>query len=102
MRIAPDANLDDGLFDIVLLTPAPLLRSLMLAPGLYRGSHTNSSLVTVRRGKEVLFTPTENVAHMDIDGEPLGTAPARFAILPLALDVWRHPNTRLCSLSRER
>lgn len=91
MMIAPEALLDDGLFDIVLVSPAPLFRSLMLAPGLYTGEHANSELITINRGKEVRFTPTSDaVAHMDIDGEPLGRAPATFRLLPKALDVWRH------------
>ncbi len=94
MMIAPDAQLDDGLFDVVLVSPAPLLRSLLLAPGLYRGTHTDSDLITITRGKEVSFVPSENTAHMDIDGEPLGTAPAHFQLLPGAIDLWRRAHKR--------
>lgn len=92
MMIAPGAELDDGMFDVVLVTPAPLLRSLALAPSLYTGTHTSSDLVTTFRGREIEFRPaTDAPSHMDVDGEALGKAPAVFRILPAAIDVWRKP-----------
>ena len=91
MMIAPDAVLDDGLFDIVILRAAGklgLIRDIRL---LYGGRHRNHPAITILRGRKVvvepLGDPLANGALIDIDGESPGRIPATFEILPGALTL---------------
>lgn len=91
MMIAPDASLDDGQFDIVILRAAgkvALMRDIHL---LYSGQHRNHPAVTILRGSKVLVEPAsgafENSALVDIDGEAPGRVPAEFVVVPGALKL---------------
>lgn len=85
MYVAPGAEPDDGLFDVVVvpgLSRGKLLRQL---PGFYRGTHVGVSGVRVQRGRVLeAESPGERV-WIDVDGEPLGVLPARFEIVPGAI-----------------
>ena len=88
MCVAPEARLNDGLFDVVVIEHAPLLESVGVLRGLYDGSHVRSSLVHTARGAQVRITPTTPArAYMDIDGEAPGIAPASFQVRAGALRV---------------
>lgn len=91
MMIAPDASLEDGQFDIVILHAAgkiALVRGIRL---LYTGQHRNHPTVTILRGKKVLVEPAgeaaDNSVLVDIDGEAPGRVPAEFEIVPRALKL---------------
>lgn len=91
MMIAPDASLDDGLFEIVILRAASkigLMRDIRL---LYGGRHRNHPAITIQRGRRVLVEPAgdadRNSALVDIDGEAPGRIPAEFEIVPGALKL---------------
>jgi len=86
MLTAPDADLGDGFFDVVIigdLTKPDLLRSL---PRIYKGTHLTHPKVTVKRAREVEIRPVQPMA-VQADGELLGEAPARFSVLPGALTI---------------
>ena len=76
MRIAPDAVLDDGLLDVVVIGAASrrdLVRSL---PRVYDGSHVGLPEVTVLRGARVeLAAEARTPVPVGGDGEPLGVLP---------------------------
>jgi len=89
MMIAPDAELADGQFDIVILRAAGklgLIRDIRL---LYGGRHRNHPAITILRGRKVVVEPLgdkdKNGALVDIDGESPGRIPATFEMLPGAL-----------------
>ncbi|MFE0014818.1 diacylglycerol/lipid kinase family protein [Mesorhizobium sp. NPDC059054] len=91
MMIAPDASLDDGQFDIVILRATgkiALMRDIRL---LYTGQHRNHPAVTIGRGRKVLVEPADGAVHngalVDIDGEAPGRIPAEFEIVPRALKL---------------
>lgn len=86
MKICPDARLDSGVFEITVLGDLSRLELIMLSRSIYDGAHVYNPKVTVRRAKVVVATPEPGRdVHLDIDGEPLGTLPARFELLPRAL-----------------
>jgi diacylglycerol kinase (ATP) len=87
MMLAPNARLQDGLLDVVVLEAASTLRSLPVLQGVYKGTHTRSRLVHVFQGQRVRVTPHKNKAYMDIDGEAPGIAPASFQVRQKALRV---------------
>ena len=87
MMIAPHAELDDGLFDIVILGDFSAFTLLRHLPKIYRGTHLKIPGVKVYRGRSVVITSTEK-ALLDIDGEQPGQAPLTFSLLPKILRVW--------------
>lgn len=78
MQIAPDASISDGLLDVVVVTPLPKLRFLLLFPKVYKGAHVGLPYVQIRRAARVEVTvpgdPRPIMAHAD--GEPLWPLPA--------------------------
>lgn len=87
MMVAPDAELDDGAFDVVIVRAsgkAGLLRDLRL---LYGGRHRGHHAITILRGRRLTVEPRDggNVPLVDVDGESPGRAPATFEVLPGAL-----------------
>lgn len=88
MQIAPEARIDDGLFDVVVVPALPRLRLVANMPSLYRGTHLAHPEVTLRRGTRVEVECAGAPLLLDVDGEPLGSLPARFELLPGALTVF--------------
>ena len=91
MMVAPDAALDDGRFEVVILRAvgkARLIRDLRLV---YGGRHRDHPAITILRGRKVAVEPVgegeANAALVDIDGESPGRIPATFEILPGALTL---------------
>lgn len=86
MKVAPRAQPADGLFDLVCvenLSPFRVIRSL---GKIYLGTHLQDPHVSYLRAREVIADSSSKVL-LDIDGEPLGTLPASFKILPEAIRV---------------
>ena len=52
-RIAPDARIDDGLLDVVVVEATSLLRDLFRARRLFTGSLAKDPWTTLRRGASV-------------------------------------------------
>ncbi len=86
MMFAPDAKLDDGLFDIVLMEDLALFETLMQMPKIYKGEHVKHPKISVYRGKEVKAVSEAEVLH-DIDGEAPGRLPSEYKILPGVLKI---------------
>jgi len=89
MNIAPDALLDDGKFDVIVIGDLGAARILATGYKLYLGTHTSLEQVHCIRTSRLTVSPAnkdENIA-IEIDGELLGHLPAEFQILPRALKV---------------
>jgi YegS/Rv2252/BmrU family lipid kinase len=81
MHIAPEAALDDGLFDVVGLERQSVAEQLALAKPLYDGTLLSQDGVSFARGKKVVAEPLEGLpVELDVDGEAPGRLPARFWI----------------------
>jgi len=87
MMIAPHAELDDGLFDVVCLGDFSTMMLLRHLPKIYKGTHLEIPGVSVYRGRSVVITIVEK-ALLEIDGEQPGQAPLTFSLLPKALCLW--------------
>jgi diacylglycerol kinase (ATP) len=86
MTIAEDATIDDGLLNVYSIEPVPLLRLAGIAPLLRRGSHDRSDAVMVVSTQELELV-TDRPIPVNADGEMVGTTPARFSVVPGALQV---------------
>ncbi len=89
MMVAPDALLDDGAFEVVVLRAASKLRLIWDLRLVYGGRHRNHPAITILRGRKVTVEPVgdADAALVDIDGESPGRIPAVFEILPGALTL---------------
>ncbi len=86
MMAAPEADLTDGLLDVLIignLTKGDLLRSL---PRIYQGTHLSHPKVTLKRAREVEVRSARPLP-LQADGELLGVVPAHFRIMPAALNI---------------
>jgi YegS/Rv2252/BmrU family lipid kinase len=86
MKLAPDARPDDGLFDVVLIGDVNKLDFLTTAPKLYSGKHVAHPKVEVLRSARVTVDAAEPLP-IELEGETVGTTPARFEIVPGAVRV---------------
>jgi YegS/Rv2252/BmrU family lipid kinase len=87
MKIAPDASLNDGLFEVVNIGDISTLRILANAHTLYMGTHLGLTEVNNRRARKVearAFDEDVEI-HLEIDGELPGMLPAVYEIVPSAL-----------------
>jgi diacylglycerol kinase (ATP) len=84
MKLAPDAEQDDGLFDVVLIGDVTKLDFLTTAPKLYSGRYLSHPKVELLRSSAVTIGAAEPLP-LEVDGEPIGTTPARFEVVPSAL-----------------
>jgi diacylglycerol kinase (ATP) len=89
MMVAPDAVVDDGLFDVVALGDLGFGDLLKSGRRIYKGTHVSMDKVTCRRARVVEAEPIEpgGVVELDVDGECPGRLPARFELVPSALWV---------------
>ena len=88
MKIAPEARLDDGLFDVVAVGDLPAAQILLKSYRVYLGTHLGMSEVRHARARKVtLSLEGESDAELEADGEIVGRLPATFEILPGALRV---------------
>ena len=85
LPIAPQANLSDGLLDIVLIPKRPAAEIALLAAEMLLGKHLSSDSVTFRRAKKISVRSRPGM-YFNVDGELVGNEPAAFQIIPHALD----------------
>jgi len=86
MYVAPQAELDDGEFDIVAVGEVGKLRFVGNLPKVFKGTHVEEDEVRVFREPHLELTASRPFP-VYADGEHLTDLPARLRILPRALSV---------------
>lgn len=85
MYAAPDAELDDGLLDIVMCSDMSKRRFLTsLLPKIFKGTHVNEPEVTVLRSAEATIV-ADRPFTMYADGDPIAELPVTVRVLPGAV-----------------
>jgi len=92
MMVAPMAELDDGVFEVVSLGAASKLRFMVeSSTRIYSGDHIGKEGVQhFRCNKITVALRNEEIADrflLDVDGEPLGRLPMEIEMIPGALEV---------------
>ena len=86
MKVTPDARIDDGLFDILILSPVSKLEFLKVFPKVFSGKHTTHPAVKILRGRSVEID-SDAVAYAD--GERVGPLPVKARVIERGLLTWR-------------
>ena len=86
MYLAPDAKVDDGLLDVVMIADQSKLAYLRGLPRVFKGTHLDHPAVTLVQGREVTFGADRPFTAY-ADGDPLVDLPTTVRALPNALRV---------------
>jgi diacylglycerol kinase (ATP) len=86
--IAPEASIDDGLLDIVLVPENPAADIALVAAQIMMGTHLTSEGVIFRRAATVTVH-SEPGMWFNVDGELIGNEPATFEVLPRVIQFLR-------------
>jgi YegS/Rv2252/BmrU family lipid kinase len=86
MFVAPDAELDDGEFDVVTIAQVGKLRFLGNLPKVFKGTHVRNDEVSVVRAARLSISASRPFA-VYADGEHLTDLPADLRVIPSALRV---------------
>ena len=83
MKFAPHAKLDDGIFDVILVKNMSFGEFCRHGWKIFFGKHLSHPKIQFIRGRLVeAFSLDKEDVLLELDGEQLGTLPARFEILP--------------------
>jgi diacylglycerol kinase (ATP) len=86
MQICPDAEPDDGVFDVLLIGDLTKRDLMLTLPKTYGGRHLPHPKAEVLRGA-VVTVDAPDPLPLELDGEQPGTTPARFELVPRSLRV---------------
>ena len=84
MKICPEAEPDDGLFDVLLIGDVSKLDLALTMPKIYRGTHLPHPRAELLRGASVTVEAAVPLP-VELDGEQPGTTPVQFDVVPGAL-----------------
>lgn len=90
MMVAPHAETDDGLFDVVILAAGRKRETISELNRIYTGEHLKNPKVKVVRGRRIIVAPIANTGSkvlIELDGEQPGMLPATFEIMPGAIKL---------------
>jgi YegS/Rv2252/BmrU family lipid kinase len=86
MMLAPEARLDDGMLDVVMILHTPKLRFLARAPAVFTGAHVRLANVEVLRGRTIEIAASRPFT-MYADGDPIAELPVTVGVLPGAVQT---------------
>jgi YegS/Rv2252/BmrU family lipid kinase len=84
LQICPEAEPDDGLFDVLTIGDVTKRDLVQTMPKMYRGTHLPHPKAELLRGSSVTVT-SETPLPIELDGEQPGTTPVTFEVAPAAL-----------------
>ncbi len=86
MKLTPDAKMNDGLFDVLLIHDMPVIRRLFNLTKVYSGTHILSPYFTIKRCKRLKIR-SDNPVLLEADGEILGVSPFNIEIIPASIRI---------------
>ena len=85
MLVTPDASLDDGLLDVLVVQPLSRTAFLRIFPRVFKGTHVTDPRVTISRARRIRIDAADIVAYAD--GERVAALPIEVEVRPGALRV---------------
>jgi YegS/Rv2252/BmrU family lipid kinase len=86
MFLVPDAELDDGMLDVVLCEDAPKRRYLANLPKVFKGTHVDEPNLRFLRARSITFEADRPFTAF-ADGDPIAELPATVTVAPGTLRV---------------
>ena len=86
MKMAPLAQINDGMIDLIIARKASRIKLLRLFPKLFSGKHIADPIVEYRHVREFSVLPLED-GTLNIDGEILGSTPLHVTMIHNAVSV---------------
>ena len=86
MLVAPDAVVDDGLFDICLADKMSPFRIMYMLPRFIKGKHLTMREVTMYKGREIILESTTPI-YYQVDGEFFEDTRLVMRLIPHGLEV---------------
>ena len=86
MLVCPDADINDGLLDLMILNPLSKREFVRMFPSVYEGRHIEHPQVEIIKASEIIIDAN---AICYADGERIGPLPATISSVPKALKTWR-------------
>ena len=90
LRVAPQAEPGDGLFDIVVMGGTPRRQMFQSLRKIRSGAHLSEPGVRLMRASRLMAAPTvetHGAVTVETDGESAGLLPATFEIMPGAINL---------------
>ena len=88
MKFAPQASLDDGLLDLVLVKSMRFFEFCRHGWKIFLGTHLSHPKISLVRGRRFeALAVEEGDVLLELDGEQLGRLPAKFEVVPRVLQV---------------
>jgi diacylglycerol kinase (ATP) len=88
LRLAPEASLEDGRLDLVLLANLSALEICSMLPCMAMSGEIRTERIQRHRITRVRIE-TERPCAFHADGEIIGMTPVEIAVVPRAMRVWR-------------
>jgi diacylglycerol kinase (ATP) len=85
MKVTPNAQVDDGVLDIMVVQPLSRLAFLRIFPRVFAGTHLSDPRVAIHRARTLRIEADGVVAYAD--GERFGSLPIDLEVSPGALRV---------------
>lgn len=85
MKVTPDAKVDDGVLDVLVVQALGRLSFLRIFPRVFEGTHVTDRRVTIHKAKRIRIEADAVVAYAD--GERFGALPIDIEVVPKALRV---------------
>jgi len=86
MKVAPDADVTDGLLDVIAIGDMSKPEFLWHFPRVYKGTHISHRKISARQVRGIEIASADEML-LQLDGDLMGEAPASFRVLPAALTV---------------
>ena len=86
LKPAPNAELDDGVFDIVSIGDVSFFEAVSSLGKFRKGTYLEIPKVTFSKGKTVVAS-SEQTQLVEMEGEVVGRLPARFEMFPKAMKI---------------
>jgi diacylglycerol kinase family enzyme len=84
---APEAEVADGLLDLVVMKDSGSFKMLDELVNVKGGTYAAEDNILYSKAKKVLIKSSERQVTVTVDGEPIGVLPATFQVMPRALNV---------------
>jgi diacylglycerol kinase (ATP) len=85
MQVCPNADINDGFFDVMVLHPVSKFEFIKVFPRVFAGNHLSHPAVEIVRSKSVRI---ESKAVAYADGERIGQLPVTAECVSSAVQTW--------------